>query len=170
MYYLICGSTGAGKTTYAKALAKQVGGFHFAIDAWMTTLFWPDSPDPISFDWAMERINRCEAQIIDLAYQCYGHSIPVILDLGFTKKDHRQKFASIASGANIAFELHFVDVDRDERWARVQNRNHAKGPTFAMEVNRDMFDFVEAMWEAPDQDEMTALNGKRINSFWSADL
>ena len=159
MFYLICGSTGAGKTTYAKALAEQIGGVHFAIDAWMTTLFWPDSPQPISFDWAMERINRCEAQIIDMAHQCFARGVPVILDLGFTKKDHRQKFATIAANADITLELHFIDIDREERWARVQKRNLTKGPTFAMDVNRDMFDFVESMWEAPDQDEMAALNG-----------
>ncbi len=41
--HLIAGSTGAGKTTYARALAEQVGGVRFSIDEWMTALFWMDS-------------------------------------------------------------------------------------------------------------------------------
>ena len=47
LFHIICGSTGAGKSTYARKLAEQVGGLHFAIDDWMVTLFWKDSPQPI---------------------------------------------------------------------------------------------------------------------------
>jgi predicted kinase len=61
--FLITGSTGAGKTTYARVLADQIGGIRFSIDDWMTTLFWMDSPEPISFDWSIERVNRCEAML-----------------------------------------------------------------------------------------------------------
>jgi predicted kinase len=161
-FYLICGSTGAGKSTYAKRLAAEVKGIHFPIDEWMTTLFWQDSPNPIEFEWAMERINRCEAQICALALQCVGLGVPAILDLGFTKASHRQKFADIASANAVSVELHFCDVPQDIRWARVCERNEKRGETFAMEVNRDMFDFVEGLWEPPSADEMQALNGRTV--------
>ena len=60
---LVVGCTGAGKTTYARQLADEIGGIRFSIDEWMMPLFGPDQPQPIRFDWMMERVNRCEAMI-----------------------------------------------------------------------------------------------------------
>ena len=162
LVHLVAGSTGAGKTTYSLDLCKKLGAIHFPIDEWMTTLFWMDSPDPISHDWALERIGRVETQIWTLVGKLAAQRVPVVLDLGFTKKDHRQKFAALARDAGLSLQLHFVDVPADERWARVQKRNAEKGETFAMEVTRDMFDFMESIWEAPEAAEMTALNGVRV--------
>jgi len=38
--HLISGSTGAGKTTYARELSERIEGVCFSIDRWMSTLFW----------------------------------------------------------------------------------------------------------------------------------
>lgn len=151
--YLITGGTGAGKTTYALKLAAETGAIRFSIDDWMTTLFWMDSPDPISFDWAMERITRSESQIWETAQQILAQGLSVILDLGFTKAAHRQKFYDFAKTVDVPSELHWVDVSPEERWRRVQSRNAEKGETFAMDVPREMFDFMEAEWEAPDDED-----------------
>jgi predicted kinase len=161
-FHIICGSTGAGKSTFAKRLADEIGGIHFAIDEWMVALFWKDSPDPIAFEWAMERVNRCEVQIASMAIACVKRGVPAILDLGFTKVVHRQKFWDIALGAGIEVALHYLNVPADVRWSRVQGRNANKGDTFSLEVDRGMFDFVEGMWEAPDEGELAALNGRRV--------
>jgi predicted kinase len=162
VFHIICGSTGAGKSTYSKLLADEIGGIHLAIDEWMVALFWKDSPDPIGFEWAMERVNRCEVQIASVARQCVARGLPAILDLGFTKAAHRQKFADIAKASGTDVALHFLDVPADVRWTRVQQRNVQKGETFSLEVDRDMFDFVEGMWEAPDDQEVLRLNGRRV--------
>ena len=161
-FHLICGSTGAGKSTFSQALASDLSGLHFAIDRWMVTLFWQDSPQPIEFDWTMARIDRCEAMIFETAKQAVSIGVPAILDLGFTKAAHRQKFAKLAADAQILVVLHVLDVPVEERWARVEARNANKGETYAMEVDRSMFDFVETMWELPDPAEMAALNGRLV--------
>src|SRR5689334_16988583 len=44
LVHLICGSTGAGKTTYARRLADEIGAVVFSIDEWMAALFWMDAP------------------------------------------------------------------------------------------------------------------------------
>ena len=157
--YLITGGTGAGKTTYALKLARETGAIRFSIDDWMTTLFWMDSPDPISFEWAMERINRAEAQMWEMAQQILGGGLSVILDLGFTKAAHRQKFYDLAKAAEVTASLHWVAVSPEERWRRVQSRNAEKGETFAMDVPRGMFDFMENEWEAPSDIEISKNNG-----------
>lgn len=64
---LIVGCSGAGKTTYARRLADETGGIRFSIDEWMMALFWKDSPQPLEFAWTMERVRRCEAQILAMA-------------------------------------------------------------------------------------------------------
>ncbi len=61
MFHLVCGSTGAGKTTYSVALAEREGGVHFAIDEWMATLFGPEAPATPDFGWIVARVGRCEA-------------------------------------------------------------------------------------------------------------
>ena len=37
-----------------------------------------------------------------------------------------------------------------------------KGSTFQLVFDREMFNFVEDMWEPPDDAEMAALNGVRV--------
>ena len=112
-----------------------------------------DSPNPISHDWAMERINRSEIQMWKTAQQVLVQGLPVILDLGFTKVAHRQKFYDLAKQAEAEPMLYWVDISPEERWRRVQSRNAEKGETFAMDVPREMFDFMENEWEAPEGEE-----------------
>lgn len=97
----------------------------------------------------MARIDRCEAMIWDNALQTLMRGLPVILDLGFTKAAHRQKFTEMAREHGADAVLHWVDVPAEERWARVQTRNTERGETFAMTVTRELFDFMEGEWDAP---------------------
>lgn len=160
---LIVGCTGAGKTTYARKLADEIGGVRFSIDEWMTALFWADSPQPLQFDWTMERIARCEGQIFATVRQLAARGLPALLDLGFTRREHRDRFLSWAAEAGLTAAMHFIDVPADERWHRVGRRNKEQGETYAMQIDRQMFDFMEAIWEPPGQAEWEAGGGCRID-------
>mgnify|MGYP000173907459 CR=1 FL=1 len=137
---LLTGGTGAGKTTYAREYCARHGALRFSIDDFMTDLFWMDAPNPPDFDWVMARIGRCETRIRAMAEQALSRGLSVVLDLGFTKSDHRRAFADWAHDLGYAPALHWVDVPTDIRWTRVQTRNAEQGETFAMTVTRDMFD------------------------------
>jgi predicted kinase len=160
--HLVTGRTGAGKTWHARAIAERFRALRFSIDDWMTRLFWPDSPDPIEFEWTMARIARCEAQIRDEVIALIEIGTDSVLDLGFTKAGHRAEFAEFARSSGADVRLHWIDVPPEERWRRVQQRNSERGETYAMQVDRAMFDFMEAEWEPPTESEMAALNGVRI--------
>ncbi len=160
---LVVGCTGAGKTTYARRLADELGGVRFSIDEWMMALFWADSPQPIQFEWTIERVRRCEAQIMAMVRQLATRQIPAVLDLGFTTLEHRESFRRQAVDAGLSAAVHFIDVPADERWLRVNHRNQQRGETFAMEVDRSMFDFMEALWEPPLEPEWSAGGGLRID-------
>lgn len=71
MVWLIVGSTGAGKTTYSKNVAKSFGAAVYSIDDWMRALYWQDMPANPSNQWFLEngkwytdRIARCEEWIL----------------------------------------------------------------------------------------------------------
>lgn len=167
---MVCGSTGAGKTTYAISLAEALSAVHFSIDQWMTTLFWMDSADPIEAVWAMARVRRCYEQIWSVSAQMLKLGLPVLLDLGFTTAKDRRDFADRAASLDIPVTLHLLDVPAEERWRRVVRRNADQGAhrDLGFNVTREMFNYVETLWETPSEEEMLTLNGFRPPGFGSS--
>jgi len=158
--YLICGSTGAGKTTYACQLATQTQGIRLSVDPWMQGLFGPDWPDPLTYAWALERVERLEDHSLELCKQLIPLGLDVIFDFGFFKQAQRQKITSAAQALGAQVELHYLDVSAPTRWERVQQRNQEQGETYALQVTQGMFDFCETLFEAPDPDEATLIHTK----------
>src|SRR5580692_340941 len=103
--HLICGSTGAGKTTYALRLSDRIGAVRFSIDEWMAALFWMDSPQPIDPAWAMARVERCNAQIWDTALRVTARDVPCVLDLGFSNAQSRTRIAKRTGDAGLSAQL-----------------------------------------------------------------
>jgi predicted kinase len=153
--HLIIGSTGAGKTTYAQNLAQERSAVRFAIDEWMNKLFFPDLKSDIEYQWAMERIHRCEEMIWSMAERVLNTHVDVILEVSASTRELRQKQLQRALDIGAAVQLHFLDVDKEIRRKRVANRNKDKGDSYSFEVTDEMFDFVEDMFERPGQEELS---------------
>lgn len=162
MIHLVCGSTGAGKTTYANELRQKLGALHLSIDDWMVTLFAPDTPPQPSWPWIEERVRRCERQIVVTALDLARSGVPSVLDLGLQQADQRRRVAERATAAGVGVRLHFLDVEATERWRRVEARNEQQGETYRVKVTRPMFDFIETIWQPPTPEEMSAFDGVRI--------
>lgn len=160
--YLVCGATGAGKSTYSDELARSVDGVRFSIDEWMERLHNADKPDELLFEWFYERVQRNCAQMRDVAERLVELNTPAIFDCGLTNRIERDIFVGWAEEHGYSVALHFRDVPEEIRWQRVQKRNAEQAETFQFEVTRDMFDFIESIWEAPSDEEMTRLSGVRI--------
>ena len=154
MIHLIVGNTGSGKTTYCNQLKAQNKGVIFSIDSWNKTLFLPDKKETDGLDWFLERIDRAEAMIQNLILQLDNAGTDAILDLGLSKFSHREKFRKFALENNIEFQFHYLNISKDERWQRVQNRNQEKGATFEFEVSLNDFNFMESWFEVPTNDEL----------------
>lgn len=152
--HVIYGPSGAGKSTYAKSLAREAPAVHFAIDEWMARLFAADMPEPLDFEWMMERVERCEAQIWSTAAAVMATGSSVILDLGLMRKSDRARVAEIAQACDLPLQFHFVTAPADVRRDRVLRRNEVQGETFSIEVTPDMFNFIERIYEAPDAEEL----------------
>ena len=79
---VIFGPCGAGKTTYAHALARREGAVAFVLDEWGARLFGPDVQGPIEFAWMLERLGRCNALIWSTAAAVLAAGTSVVLDIG----------------------------------------------------------------------------------------
>lgn len=161
--HVIFGPCGAGKTTYAHAFARRERGVAFILDDWMARLFGPDIPEPIEYEWMVERVGRCETQIWSTAAAVLATGTPVILDIGLMRKADRERVRQIAEAAELPLQWHFIDAPQAVRRARVAGRNTIKGEGFAIEVTPEMFDFIEGVYEAPEAGELTgAIVGEMV--------
>jgi predicted kinase len=162
--HLVVGSTGAGKSTFARRLARECGGVCFVVDEWMQRLFHPDRPDAAGYDWYAPRIERSTEMIWSLVLELVRSGTPSVLEIGLTERAAREAFYKRIAAAGLKLALHVVEAPADVRWQRVEARNRERGPTFALEVTRGMFDFVEDMWEPPDDEELRAHAGERVDT------
>jgi predicted kinase len=114
----------------------------------------------------MQRVERCQAQIWEVARRIAERGLPCVLDVGLGQALSRARLAELARDAGLSVQLHFVDAPTEERWRRVETRNVEKGDTYQLEfdVTREMFDFVESIWEPPTDAEMTACDGIRVST------
>ena len=159
---LVCGPTGAGKTTYSLSLSKEIDAVRFSIDPWMQTLFSKDMTS-LDYSWMIERVNRCYEQIWEVSEQILSLNGNIILDLGFTTKEERKHFFDLSKGLNIEPEIHYLDASKDIRKKRIEKRNIEKDPSiYSFEVNDMMFNFMEPKFEIPDQKELE--NGCKVNT------
>jgi predicted kinase len=108
--HVIFGPCGAGKTTYANAFARREKAVAFILDDWMARMFGADMPEPIQYDWMIERVGRCEAQIWATAAGVLAAGTPVILDIGLMRKADRARVRDIAEATGLPLHFHFVDA------------------------------------------------------------
>lgn len=152
--HVIFGPSGAGKTTYAHAFARREKVVAFILDDWMARLFAPDMPEPLEYEWMIERVQRCEAQIWSTAAAVLATGTSVILDIGLMRRADRARVREIAAAADLPLQFHFVTASPEARRARVAQRNVVRGENFAIEVPPELFDFIEGVYEAPQPEEL----------------
>ena len=119
----------------------------------MHRLFWPDLPEKNDFPWAMERVERCEAQVAAVAVQLSLRGMSSVVDFGFATRAQRESWVRRAKAAGPSVELHALESPPEVRWGRVQARNDAEEGTFVFPVTRAMFDDMERLWEPLDEHE-----------------
>lgn len=156
--HLVLGPVGAGKTTWAKAKADELGAVLFDLDDWMVRLFRPDRPDAGDrIAWYVERAQRCVEQIWEVALDVTARGTPIILELGLVRRAERDAFYRRAEADGRSLSITWLDVPREERRARVLERNERQGETFSMIVPPEVFELASDLWEPPDDDEVARM-------------
>lgn len=155
--HFVCGSTGSGKTTFAQQLAQNIGGIRFSVDEWMSRLFWMDAPEPIEAEWAQQRVERCTLQIWTVATDIARAGVCCVLELGWVRAATRAHYLQLAREAELQVAVHVLQLDKNERWRRVEARNSSQeAAQLPFAVTRAMFDYVESLWQPPDAAEIAA--------------
>jgi len=77
----------------------------------------------------------------------------VILENGFWSREERNSYRSQAEALGVGVELKYLNVERDELWARLSKRNQNLPPeTFV--VREDQLDLWLSWFQAPTADEL----------------
>ena len=151
---IVTGPTGSGKTTYSISISKEIKAVRFSIDPWMQTLFSQDMTE-LDYAWMIERVNRCYAQIWQVSEQILELEGKVVLDLGFTTKQERERFSVLAKNLGVDAEVHYLNAPKEIRKKRIEKRNSEKDPeVYSFEVTDFMFNFMEPKYEIPEQQEL----------------
>lgn len=150
---LIEGPVGAGKSTYAKSLARGGNAVHIALDEWFAALFSPDRPGQDIIPWYIERKDRLIDLIWSHGKRLLDGGCGVILELGLIQQAARMDFLDRVQGEGYDFTVHVLDAPIALRRERVRQRNLQQGATFAMVVPDHIFELASSQWQPPDDDE-----------------
>ncbi len=140
--HLVCGFLGAGKTTFAKALADRVSGVRFSVDELYLRLF---SEGP-TYDVDSGALTRLLDALNELWPQVARTGVDVVLDFGFWSSALRDEVRGIARATGVEPRLYWLQCPDEVAVARCLERNGAPG---AFLISEPGFWELKARFEAP---------------------
>lgn len=162
--HLIEGPVGAGKSTFARALAAEHRAVWFNLDDWYARLFRADRPAEGLLAWYVERKQRCHEQILRVTRSLLDVGTDAVLELGLVRRSDRQRFYDELDGLPCELRVYVLDAPEAVRRTRVRERNSSRTDTFSIEIPDAVFDMASRMWEPPDETECEGRTVQRIVS------
>ena len=146
--YLLCGFIGAGKTTFARALAARTGAVRITKDEWLIRLIGNDPTIAGYADWD----RRIVALSRGVAFRLVATGIDVILDDGFWAKDERAAMRRRIEAMGADAVRYDLDTPLDTIRARVARRS-ADPPEDSFRIGGALPDAYLPYWQPPGDDE-----------------
>ncbi len=148
--FLICGLPGSGKTTLAKELELSHSALRLCPDEWIASLI-ANVTDAIELDRLRTPVESVQWE---MAKRVLVLGVNVILENGFWSREERASYRSQAEALGAHVELRYLDVPRDELWARLSKRN-ANLPPGTFTVREDQLELWSRWFERPTADELS---------------
>jgi predicted kinase len=147
--YFLCGKMAAGKSTYAKQLARAKNAVLLVQDEFLGALY----PGEIQ---TIPDFVRCAARLREaLSFHIrdiLSHGVPVVLDFPGNTRIQRQWFRALIEAADVEHELHFIDATDEQCKRQLRQRSQALPAGSAWTTDTE-FDAITAYFEAPTDDE-----------------
>ncbi|MDA0270522.1 MAG: AAA family ATPase [Chloroflexi bacterium] len=143
--HLICGLPGAGKSTLARQLERDLPALRLTKDEWMASIVGNGLSEP--------HRNAVEAVQLDIALRALRLGLDVILENGFWYRAERAEYRTRAEAVGAATRLHFLDVPRDELWRRLAARNAALPPD-TFHISAEQLEEWWGLFEPPTADAL----------------
>ncbi len=146
--YLICGKIAAGKSTLARQLAAQPATLLVTMDHWMSILFPTENKTIEDFARLSARLRAAMGpHVVDILRE----DVSVVLDFPANTEKWRSWMRSLITEANVAHELHVLDVPDAICKARLRKRNESGEHQY--QVAEATFDLFMSYFAPPAPDE-----------------
>src|SRR3954452_15833998 len=147
--HLLCGLNGAGKTAYARQLAKRTVAVRLSLDEWLLLLHPALRYDALEYGPLAE---RGELLIWDVArpVRVLGHD--VILDWNSWSRSRRATWGDRARAAGYDVVLHSIRVPLEVAIVRAERRS-AAGVAGAHQLDAAAVRHLAMLLEEPTEDE-----------------
>lgn len=146
--HLLCGFTGAGKTTVAKQLERDIPALRFSPDEWMVKLYGHNPPAQDFRDY--------HDRVVDLIWQhtlrLLDLGLDVVLDFGFWSRASRDAARARATAAGVPYRLYFLECSEEVMRRRVLNRSKEL-PADALWIDEAAFRLFKGRFEPLGEDE-----------------
>ncbi len=148
--HFIAGKAGAGKTTLARQLGRELPGVVICEDEWLSQI---SEPITCLADF-MKATRRLRAALAPHIAALLRLGVNVVLDFGGNTLQDRQWVRSIFESAAADHLLHYLDVDEATCLARVHQRNETRpaGIFFGVVTDAQVKE-VNPYFVAPSADE-----------------
>jgi predicted kinase len=154
--HMIYGYIGAGKTTFARKLERDVPAIRFTHDEWMQDLYGSDPPVQ-SFQTYSAQVSR---RIELVWHRCFELGLDVVLDLGFWSRAQRDAVREFVDSVGGSHVLYALECAEDVAWARVERRN--LNLDSSLYIARNTFEIFKPRFESLGADEThVTLNTER---------
>jgi predicted kinase len=146
--HMICGFIGAGKTTFAKKLEKEIGAVRITKDEWMVQIFGNRPPKDkfAEYDKNVSKLSQ------EFAFRVLKAGVDVSLDDGFWYKSQRDEVRKAVEALGGKPVLYYVRQPFETMKARTVERSK-NPPSDSFEISEDEFEGYVASWQPPAEDE-----------------
>lgn len=147
--HFLCGKMAAGKSTFARELARQQGAVLLEEDHFLATLF-PGQIHGIT-DY-VEYSGRVKDALSDHIVALLQSGTSVVLDFPGNTRKQRQWFRTLFERANADHELHFLDVPDDLCKLQLKERSKALPVGSAFTTDAE-FEAITRYFQPPSDEE-----------------
>jgi predicted kinase len=147
--HLVCGKMAAGKSTFARALARTHKAVLLEEDHFLDALF-PGEIHAIA-DYA-KYSGLVRAALSDHIVSLLRGGMSVVLDFPANTTHQRRWFRQLIDRAETAHELHFLDVTDDVCKARLKERSRSLPPGSPFTTDAE-FEAVTRYFQPPSPEE-----------------